>query len=343
MEEAPEIQEKKYNKTLVILFCGIIIAPFLMALFLNKCTDLSRKETVSYGYIVMRGKLLKHPYKIISDGENITVNGEWHGSENNLHVTTLNAWIRLKLGKSPFESSLFNSLVEDMKRGDLEIIFDKDRHGGISSGMPNVGDWRPQERVNNMNKMIKSDLAYEEKRQKTIEILDLTEIGYKYIDDILNNWNADGAADVDVSFSNSPTPTTITTTSTAVDPAPMNSSEELSAISAKQKTDSIKSTMLSVMSPSISCRNSGGTTKGIINSGKGGDALCSNSNGGNYIWPIIPYCGTNAGDTKWTIFNGDNDNWDITLTCKNFIVCNGPKNAICSNRSGCNFQGTCRQ
>lgn len=102
---------------------------------------------------------------------------------------------------------------------------------------------------------------------------------------------------------------------------------------------STKSYISSTVPNSIICRDK----KGTINSGKGGDPLCTGGDNStsSLIWPRISNCGTNAEDTKWTVFNGNNDNWTITLNCTNMTSCNGPGNAIC-DKNGCKFQGSCQ-
>lgn len=103
--------------------------------------------------------------------------------------------------------------------------------------------------------------------------------------------------------------------------------------SAKANKAYVKSSMSQMMPSNIICQDNGGT----ILSGNGGEKMCSI---GDYKWPAISVCGPNPGDAKWTVFNGDNENWDYTINCANFTSCNGPGNAICSS-DGCKFGGEC--
>lgn len=82
------------------------------------------------------------------------------------------------------------------------------------------------------------------------------------------------------------------------------------------------------------CRAAGGT----VQSGGGGAPLCSNDS--TLFWPTLSLCGQNASDTFFTVLRGDSDNWDFTVTCRDFPACNGPENALCSDQ-GCVFGGTC--
>lgn len=188
MEADYNFQESKYDKKWIAIFCGTIIVSLLIALFLNASGIANRTEVVSNGYIIIGGKLLKHPYKIMSDGENITVNGEWYDSEDD-KSPLLNAWIKSQFRSPQLDNSRFNSLVNFMKRGGLEIIFYKDK-GGANIRSSNMGSSKTQEMIENMNNVINSGLPIKEKRKKIIEILDLAEYDYKYIDDFLNNWNS---------------------------------------------------------------------------------------------------------------------------------------------------------
>ena len=139
---------------------------------------LSKKETVSNGYIILRGKLLRHPYEIVLNGNDITVNGEVYESEKGNFP-----------GRNLALESQFNYLVEDMKRGDLEIIFHKDDSGENSRGIPNVGQWNPKEIVENLDKTINSNLSNSQKKEKIKEILDDQYLDDKYLNDFLKNWN----------------------------------------------------------------------------------------------------------------------------------------------------------
>ena len=85
------------------------------------------------------------------------------------------------------------------------------------------------------------------------------------------------------------------------------------------------------------CRSGGGT----LTSGNAGDPTCVGGSKTGVNWPKISECGPNPEDTKWTVFEGGNDKWTITLTCKNFDKCDGPNNAICS-KDGCKYGGSCQ-
>lgn len=98
----------------------------------------------------------------------------------------------------------------------------------------------------------------------------------------------------------------------------------------------IQADMLGKVATGSICRSRGGK----ILSGNGGDAFCGNENMG--IWQrFYDICGSNSDNTQWVVFNGDTDNWNVTLKCANFTYCNGPSNAIC-NANGCKFQGSCQ-
>jgi len=181
-------QENKFDNKWIAIFCGTIIAPLLVALFLNASGVANRTEIVSNGYIIMKGKLLKHPYKIVSDGENITINGEWYDLEYN-RIPLLNLWAKSHFWKSQSYNSIFDSLISRMKRGGLEIIFDRYKGGSSSKSMPFKGS-ESQVMVDNISKVINSDLSVDEKRKKIIEIFNLLGDEEKYVDDFLNNWNS---------------------------------------------------------------------------------------------------------------------------------------------------------
>lgn len=110
--------------------------------------------------------------------------------------------------------------------------------------------------------------------------------------------------------------------------------DEQSLDSGVASASEIQSTMAFVTSELQGCVNS----KNEALSGSSGDQMCSES--GYAVWPGIKACGTEKSDTGWVVFNGNNDKWDVTVSCKNITDCNGPKNAIC-NSEGCKFMGTC--
>jgi hypothetical protein len=125
----------------------------------------------------------------------------------------------------------------------------------------------------------------------------------------------------------------------AMDPAV----DSLALVEARKRaqTASIKSYISSAIPGAIFCRDA---EKTLI-SGKGGDLMCSakDENGvsdESLIWPTIYYCGPNPEDTQWIVKNGNADNWDYILSCKNLRQCDGPANALC-NSDGCLFNGEC--
>ncbi len=111
------------------------------------------------------------------------------------------------------------------------------------------------------------------------------------------------------------------------------------ALSAAINVDELSTLVLgvsqSVRDYATNCRRSGG----VIRSGSGGERLCSVSNY-TLSWPMISLCGTSPSDTKWIVFRGDTDTWDITITCTERPGCDGPSNALCT-KDGCTFSETC--
>lgn len=96
-----------------------------------------------------------------------------------------------------------------------------------------------------------------------------------------------------------------------------------------------------VRASALACRRNGGN----IQSGFGGQSLCESSSTGNDIylgdiWPALSICGPAPEDTRWTVFRGDADTWDITISCAFRKECNGPSNALCTE-GGCTFSDTC--
>lgn len=91
----------------------------------------------------------------------------------------------------------------------------------------------------------------------------------------------------------------------------------------------------SIRDYATNCRSNGG----VIRSGSGGDRLCS-ANNYTLSWPMISLCGMSPSDTKWTVFRGDTDTWDITITCAERPGCDGPSNALCT-KNGCTFSESC--
>lgn len=98
---------------------------------------------------------------------------------------------------------------------------------------------------------------------------------------------------------------------------------------------SVKSIISSIVPAAIICRDASGT----VTSGKGGDKACSSKD--TIMWPRINFCGANSGDTQWIVQKGNIDEWNVTLSCKDFPYCDGPSNALC-NKMGCKFGGSCQ-
>jgi|GEM_PF-227684 len=94
----------------------------------------------------------------------------------------------------------------------------------------------------------------------------------------------------------------------------------------------IKASMASMVDVVNICKEVGGSISGI-----GGDIVCDKS---NKLWPTISVCGPNSDDTFWIVEAGNTNNWKITLSCANFLDCNGEANAVC-RETGCDFSGTC--
>lgn len=106
----------------------------------------------------------------------------------------------------------------------------------------------------------------------------------------------------------------------------------------KAQIASIKSNMSSTVPAGVLCRDGDGT----VVSGKGGDDVCSGStNNYNMKWPQMSICGPNSENTQWIVQKGNTDEWDVTLSCKEFPYCDGPSNALC-NDEGCKFGGSCQ-
>jgi hypothetical protein len=97
----------------------------------------------------------------------------------------------------------------------------------------------------------------------------------------------------------------------------------------------VQSVSRSVRNYAANCRSNGGA----IRSGAGGERLCSTGDF-NLRWPMVSACGTSPADTKWTVFRGDTDTWDITVTCAARPECDGPSNALCT-KNGCTFSDSC--
>jgi hypothetical protein len=122
-------------------------------------------------------------------------------------------------------------------------------------------------------------------------------------------------------------------------PAQIPADLDISMLAARKKAQiaNIKSNMSSALPSGIICRDG----QGEVISGIGGDPICKGGKGiGNMTWPNISGCGPEPSDTKWTVFAGNTDNWNFTLTCANITDCNGPANALCSSVK-CNFGGSC--
>jgi hypothetical protein len=102
----------------------------------------------------------------------------------------------------------------------------------------------------------------------------------------------------------------------------------------------IKEKMIYLSQAARDCRN---FNNGEILSGSGGDIFCStwNKNASGAKWPsLTDVCGPNPADTKWSVVDGGNNAWKLSLTCANFPGCSGPANAVC-NTGGCEFKGGC--
>lgn len=89
------------------------------------------------------------------------------------------------------------------------------------------------------------------------------------------------------------------------------------------------------------CRRLGG----IIQGGGVGDSedhcIFNDSNKLPYsLWDGSLKCGDMSTDTMYTVYNGNNNQWDFTMNCKNMTQCNGPENALC-NKEGCAFSQQC--
>jgi len=118
--------------------------------------------------------------------------------------------------------------------------------------------------------------------------------------------------------------------------APVPPSENSAEAHRKAYVAAIQAAMSADSTAASICRN----RKGEVLSGEQGGLICKlNENIGS--WPFLSFCGSDPSDSKWTVFNGNTDNWNFTLNCANFSDCNGPANAICS-LGGCKFQGTCQ-
>ena len=139
---------------------------------------LNKKETVSFGYLIYKGRLLRHPYNIELRENNITVNEVLYETINN-NFPSRNATL---------ESS-FNSLVKSMQRGDLKIIYDNSEDGGYNRTIPNTGSWKPQEAISQADEIMKSNISKKEKKERLKSILSISNYEEKYLDDMLNNWN----------------------------------------------------------------------------------------------------------------------------------------------------------
>lgn len=113
--------------------------------------------------------------------------------------------------------------------------------------------------------------------------------------------------------------------------------DNFAAMAEARHRASIKSAMSSTVPLGIICRDNNGT----ILSGKGGDSACSVNGNDNLTWPQVSGCGSSPESARWIVQNGDSNNWTITLSCQEFHLCNGPSNAICSEK-GCDFGGTCQ-
>lgn len=108
----------------------------------------------------------------------------------------------------------------------------------------------------------------------------------------------------------------------------------------KAQISAMKSSLSSVIPAALICRDASGT----VNSGSSGGAICTvnAANGGtDATWPAIGPCGSNAGNTGYTVNAGTNDNFSFNLsTCSSLNSCVGDTNAKCDG-SGCSFVSGC--
>jgi len=111
----------------------------------------------------------------------------------------------------------------------------------------------------------------------------------------------------------------------------------------KAQVASVKSSLSSIVSAAVICRDGGGT----IQNGVGGEAICDTSEalgGTDALWPDINQCGATPNDSSYAVTSGDADGWSFVMTattgCTNFPDCTGTGNADCTS-SGCTFGGTC--
>ena len=119
----------------------------------------------------------------------------------------------------------------------------------------------------------------------------------------------------------------------------------ISSAKNKAKKSSVQSSLGSIVSAGVMCRDGGGTIQG----GDGGDNICNPASIINSTYPSIEVCGSNAVDTQFTVDQGDSYDWQIILSncggASGFTDCNDsfpPSNAYCDS-NGCHFPvgGTC--
>lgn len=133
---------------------------------------LNKKEVISNGYIVIGGELLQAPYEILLNGNNITVNGRLFMT-NNSNFPSRNSSLEFS----------FDSLVESMKNGDLEVINNQSKYS-----IPNGVEFNPQKIIEDFKNLMHSSLSDKEKMQKLKDFLNTNQYSNKEFDDILKKW-----------------------------------------------------------------------------------------------------------------------------------------------------------
>ncbi|HEX7586397.1 MAG TPA: type II secretion system protein [Patescibacteria group bacterium] len=108
----------------------------------------------------------------------------------------------------------------------------------------------------------------------------------------------------------------------------------------KAQVASVKSSLSSVVSAGVICRDGGGN----IVSDVGGYAVCDLPEalgGTDALWPAITQCGPAGADSSYVVTGGDADGWSFVMDgCTNFADCTLTGNADCTG-TGCAFGGTC--
>jgi prepilin-type N-terminal cleavage/methylation domain-containing protein len=105
----------------------------------------------------------------------------------------------------------------------------------------------------------------------------------------------------------------------------------------KARIASVKSSVSSVAPIAHVCRDN--ATASVI-SGNGGEPICDDNSVTPDGYPAIQACGANAENSHYSVTNGGDDNWAVTLdTCDAFANCAG--NATC-NGSACTYGAGCQ-